>query len=212
MIRPTPDTLPGRCLSAIVADPGALTAEGLAARLLPYAPPPVAPPSPAWARLGLAPRHTASTASARAAHLAQSTREVARALSRLTEAGYLAPAGDVVALHPASAALLTARGLPALLDLALPAVEDPDEKPDRWASKKERNKAKADSFAKVARAEALLRALAAGPTTYRAILGTHPGGATKAAYRALADALVIVIPSHRRPTESGIALALGWKS
>lgn len=196
MIRPTPDTLPGRCLSVIVADPGALTAEGLAARLLPYASPPVAPPSPAWARLGLAPRHTAATASARAAHLAQSTREVARALSRLTEAGYLAPAGDVVALHPASAALLAARGLPALLALGGPEPDDEGEAdPDTSAA-----------------AEAILRALAAGPTTYRALLGLNPGGATKAAYRALAEGLVISVPSHRRPTESGIALALGWKS
>lgn len=196
MIRPTPDTLPGRCLAAIVADPGALTAEGLAARLLPYAPPPVAPPSPAWARLGLAPRHTAATATARAAHLAQSTREVARALSRLTEAGYLAPAGDVVALHPASAALLAARGLPALLALGAPEPDDEGEAdPDTSAA-----------------AEAILRALAAGPTTYRALLGPSPGGATKAAYRALAEALVISIPSHRRPTEGGIALALSWKS
>lgn len=196
MIRPSAASLPGRCLAAICADPGAHTAESLAARLLPYEAPPAPPPDARWARLGLAPVWSATTASARAAHLASTTATVARALSRLTEAGLLAPAGRTVALHPTSAALLAARGLPALLALGAPEPDDDAEGPDPDTS---------------AAAEALLRALADGPTTYAVLLGPSPTGAAKRAYRALADALVISIPSHRHPTAAGIALASSWK-
>lgn len=195
MIRPSADTLPGRCLSAIAAAPGDHTAESLAAHLLPWSPPPSPAPDPRWARLALTPVWSPTHAAARAAHLATATHEVARALSRLTEAGYLTPAGSTVTLHPTAQAHLAARGLPSLLTLAAPEPDD-DEAPDPEAS---------------ASAEAILRALAAGPTTYRALLGPRPSGATKAAYRALSEALLIATPSHRHPTPAGVAIAESWK-
>lgn len=195
MIRPTPDTLPGQLLAAIVAAPGDHTAETLATLLLPAPKMPAAVHDP---KATLAARRAALDAhrAAKIEHLVTARSRVARALSRLTEAGYLYPAGHWVDLHLTARNHLAARGLDALLALATDPDGDPDDPPEEPS----------------AAAETILRTLAAGPTTYRALLGPNPPGATKEAYRRLADALVIRAPSHRVPTESGIALAAGWKS
>lgn len=213
--------LPWLALRLIVEAPGERTCENIAADILP--PPVLAPPAwvtPSTSARGLPipvfssieelrERRAVWAAHARRSllHRAEARHIVARALSRLGEAGYIAPCAPRCFLSRWARRYICTRGpgwaLSYLRDgpappraLLLATVEAEGE------AGEELSPAAGPAMGAALRVELLAR-LAARPLPPRELLGATPSGALQRAYAELAEAGAIHTPSHRWPSFAG---------
>lgn len=196
VISVAPGTLARSVLELVVARPGELDAEAIAARLLPG--PKWSPPYPAthqvrsasyeaWllAERGPATPDRFGRMVRRGGRQATATAQVSRALGRLQERGLVETRGAPI-LDPGWPQCVSRYGLEGAL----------------------RNLLDEDQDASLVPHMAILGRVGKGPAVSD-LLGADPSGTMKRAYKDLVDWGVLIPPSYRWPTAAGIDLVLG---
>jgi len=209
------DSLPWRVLREIVGAPGELRTEELADLLAParLAPLPAGAYGAAWERLGLTPvLRDPGDLRAYRDRLRASRARVARVVSRLVAQGLVEPRRDVVTLSVWGADRVRVLGLRGAIESAEAGDDDgPDELPaGGWTDGDPDDdegpaEVDADDAPDLTHLMGMLYTIAESPKTPRAARGSDSGAAQRA-YARLAELGLICTPSHRWPTEAGVAL------
>ena len=209
------DPLPWRVLREIVGAPGELRTEELSDLLAParLAPLPAGAYGAAWERLGLTPvLRDPGDLRAYRDRLRASRAKVARVVSRLVAQGLVEPRREVVTLSVWGADRVRVLGLRCAIESAEAGDDDgPDELPaGGWTGgDPDDDEGPAEMDAEdppdLTHLMGMLYTIAESPKAPRAARGSDSGAAQRA-YARLAELGLICTPSHRWPTEAGVAL------